>query len=196
MTLSNLRTALAVVVLLTVAAASSAEGEGAWKQLEGSAWIADGSAKAARVVYVFTDPNCPFCAKLWADARPWVASGKVELRHVIVGILTPTSRAKAAALLTDRNPSQALAAYEGLHAPGTAKALAAGQRPQPLGDEGLKPMASIPAQTAEKLDANARLMASFGLPATPGLVWRDAKGAIHERAGAADSILPEIFGPR
>ena len=192
----NVRAALTFVALLTFAAAPWAQGDGAWKQLERSAWIADGSPEAARVVYVFTDPNCPFCAKLWADARPWVASGKIQLRHVIVGILTPTSPAKAAALLSDRNPVQALAAYEGLHAPDTAKALAAGSRPRPLGDEGLKPMSSIPAQIAEKLNANARLMASFGLPATPGLVWRDAKGAIQKRAGAPDSVLPEIFGPR
>ena len=81
-------------------------GEAAWKQLEASRWIADGNSSAPRIIYVFTDPNCPFCAKLWADARPWVDSGKVQLRHVIVGILTPTSRGKAATLLTDKNPSK------------------------------------------------------------------------------------------
>ena len=193
MTRSNFLAALAFVALLALPAAPFAQGAGAWEELERSAWIADGSPEAARVVYVFTDP---FCAKLWADARPWVASGKVQLRHVIVGILSPTSPGKAAALLGDKDPARALAAYEGLHAPAMAKALAEGARPRPLGDEGLSPMASIPARIAEKLDANARLMASFGLPATPGLVWRDAKGAIHARAGAPDSVLPEILGPR
>jgi thiol:disulfide interchange protein DsbG len=85
---------------------------GIWKQLEASHWIADGQAKAPRSVYVFTDPNCPYCNKFWADARPWVDSGKVTLRHIMVGILTPTSAAKAAALLADKNPSAALAAHE------------------------------------------------------------------------------------
>ena len=171
-------------------------GEGAWKQLEASRWIPDGSATAPRIVYIFTDPNCPYCAKLWADARPWVNSGKVQLRHVIVGILTPTSRAKAATLLTERNPAQSLGAYEGLHAPITAKTMSAGDRPRPLGDEGLAPMAHIPAKTAAQLDTNARLMASLGLAATPGVVWRDAAGAIHKRAGAPAASLPDIFGPR
>ena len=46
---------------------------------------------APGTVYVFTDPNCPYCSKFWADARPWVDSGAVVLRHVMVGILTPTS---------------------------------------------------------------------------------------------------------
>lgn len=196
MTRSNFLAALAFVGLLAFPSAPWAQGDDAWKQLERSAWIADGRPEAARVVYVFTDPNCPFCAKLWADARPWVASGKVQLRHVIVGILTSTSPAKAAALLAAKDPVRALAAYEGMHAPAMAKALAEGARPRPLGDEGLTPMATIPPKIAEKLEANARLMSSFGLPATPGVVWRDAKGAIHRHAGAEDSVLPEILGPR
>ena len=66
----------------------------AWRQLEASHWIADGR-DGARVVYVFTDPNCPYCNKLWSEARPRVAAGKIQLRHVIVGILTPTRPGKA-----------------------------------------------------------------------------------------------------
>ena len=170
-------------------------GEATWKQLEGSRWIADGRLTAPRIVYVFTDPNCPFCAKLWADARPWVDGGKVQLRHIIVGILTPTSRAKAAALLNDKNPSGALAEYEKLHAPTAVTGVSSG-KPRPLGDAGLKQLASIPASTTSQLDANERLMALLGLQATPGIVWRDAKGAIQKRAGAPDSSLPDIFGPK
>ena len=50
-----------------------------WSQVERSTWIADGSDKAPKIVYVLTDPNCPYCNKLWSDARPWVDSGKVQL---------------------------------------------------------------------------------------------------------------------
>lgn len=39
-----------------------------WGQVEKSHWIADGSGKAPRIVYVLTDPNCPYCNKLWSDA--------------------------------------------------------------------------------------------------------------------------------
>jgi thiol:disulfide interchange protein DsbG len=46
--------------------------------LQNSSWIADGSIGARRVVYVFTDPNCPYCNKFWAEARPWVQAGKVS----------------------------------------------------------------------------------------------------------------------
>lgn len=171
-------------------------GESAWKALESSRWIADGKADAPRIVYVFTDPNCPFCAKLWQDARPWVDSGKVQLRHVIVGILTPTSTGKAAALLSARDPSAALQAYESAHAPATASAIAAGARPKPLPDTALKPLTTIAPDIAAQLDANAKLMTSLGMQATPGVVWRDASGAIHKRTGAPDSVLTEILGPK
>ena len=169
--------------------------DGVWRQLEKSRWIADGRDTAARTVYVFTDPNCPYCNKLWADARPWVDAGKVQLRHVMVGILTPTSVGKAAALLNDKNPVAALAAYEREHVAANAKTLASGQ-PRPLADGGLKPLSNVPAALQAQLDANAKMMASFGLQATPALVWRDDKGAIQMSQGAPEAGLASIFGPR
>lgn len=168
---------------------------GAWQQLEASHWIEDGRKGAPRVVYVFTDPNCPFCNKFWADARPWVDSGKVVLRHVMVGILTPTSAGKAAALLADKDPAAALLAYERGHAAGNVKSLASG-RPRPLADDGLKPLANIPAEIGGKLAANERLMASLGLQATPAMVWRDAAGTVQMRTGAPPSALATVLGPR
>ncbi len=167
--------------------------DGPWRQLEASHWIADGRSDA-RTVYVFTDPNCPYCNKLWSDARPWVDAGKVQLRHVIVGILTPTSAGKAAALLASKDPAAMLAAYEGKNAPATASALAGG-RPRPLGDGALKPLLNIaPAQQAQ-LDANERLMATLGLQATPAIAWRDEKGALRVLQGLPEGGLAMILGP-
>ena len=48
-----------------------------WQTLESSHWIVDGSASAKRVVYTFTDPNCPYCRQFWQNARPWVDAGEV-----------------------------------------------------------------------------------------------------------------------
>ena len=166
-----------------------------WGQLEKSHWIADGREGAPRMVYVFTDPNCPYCNKLWADARPWVDAGKLQLRHVMVGILTPTSAGKAAALLGATDPVAALDAHERGHVASNAKTLASG-RPKPLGDEGVKPLASVPPALAAQLDANAKLMASYGLRATPALVWKDVRGGVQMRQGAPEADLAAIFGPR
>lgn len=166
-----------------------------WGQLEKIHWIADGRVNALTTVYVFTDPNCPYCNKLWADTRPWVDAGKLQLRHVMVGILTPTSAGKAAALLGARDPAVALDVHERGHVVSNAKTLATG-RPKPLGDEGVKPLAVIPTAIAPQLDANARLMDSYGLRSTPALAWKDARGAIQMRQGPPEADLPAIFGPR
>lgn len=166
--------------------------DAAWKQLETARWIEDGRKDAPRTVYVFTDPNCPFCNRFWADARPWVDSGKVQLRHVMVGVLTPTSSGKAAALLAAKDPAAALAAYERSHAAREK----AGGRPRPLDDQGLKPLADIPPAIATQLAGNEKLMGALGVQATPALVWRDAEGAVQVRTGAPAASLPAILGPR
>src|SRR5699024_10065809 len=57
------------------------QAEKAWGQLESSHWVRDGNKDAKVIVYEFTDPNCPFCHKFWEAAKPWVASGKVQIRH-------------------------------------------------------------------------------------------------------------------
>jgi thiol:disulfide interchange protein DsbG len=176
-------------------AVGGAMGASAWSRLQQSHWIADGTPKAPRTVYVFTDPNCPYCNRFWADARPWVDAGKVQLRHVMVGILTPTSAGKAAALLKSSDPAAALATYERNQVGPTAKAMEAG-RPRPLDDAGLKPLAAIPPTTQAQLDANAALMANLGLQATPAMAWRDAAGALKTRTGAPSSALSEVLGPR
>ncbi len=43
-----------------------------WAKLEASAWVRDGKADAPRVVYTFSDANCPYCHNFWEAARPWV----------------------------------------------------------------------------------------------------------------------------
>ncbi|MGH8465021.1 MAG: thiol:disulfide interchange protein DsbG, partial [Pseudomonas sp.] len=36
-----------------------------WAKMEKSNWIADGKADAPRIVYLFSDPNCPYCNMFW-----------------------------------------------------------------------------------------------------------------------------------
>jgi thiol:disulfide interchange protein DsbG len=166
-----------------------------WKELEGSHWISDGHADASRIVYVFTDPNCPYCSRFWADARPWVDSGKVQLRHIIIGILAPSSPAKAEALLSDKNPSSLFSAYEAARAQALGKTVAS-TRSNAKPDE-LLTIAETPSPLVGRwIEANDELMAKLGLNGTPGVVWRDTHGAIQRRAGVPDALLPEILGAR
>ena len=65
-----------------------------WTKLEASAWVRDGKADAPRVIYTFSDANCPYCHKFWEAARPWVDAGKVQLRHIMVGVIREDSPAR------------------------------------------------------------------------------------------------------
>src|SRR5476651_1808193 len=129
-----------------------------WSQMEHSTWIEDGSKTAPKVIYLFSDANCPYCNMFWEQARPWVKAGKVQLRHIMVGIIREDSAAKAAALLTDKDPEAALEKHE-----------------QAGKSSSLKPLASIPKDIQAKLDANMQLMSDLGLSATPSIFYMDDK---------------------
>jgi thiol:disulfide interchange protein DsbG len=148
-------------------------------QLEATSWVLDGKKDATRIVYVFTDPNCPYCHKFWEQARPWVSAGKVQLRHVMVGILRETSPGKAAAILSAADPSAALAEHE--------KNMRAG---------GIKPLEPIPTDEQVALLANQSLMAELGMQATPAIFYEDPEGLLRAKMGApADNDLESILGP-
>ncbi|VFT06006.1 disulfide isomerase/thiol-disulfide oxidase [Pseudomonas aeruginosa] len=115
-----------------------------WQKMEQSAWIADGRADAPRVVYLFSDPNCPYCTMFWEQARPWVDAGKVQLRHIMVGIIREDSEAKSAALLASKDPQKALHDHEQAGKAST-----------------LKPLAKIPAAVRKQLAGNMELMESM-----------------------------------
>jgi thiol:disulfide interchange protein DsbG len=154
--------------------------EKTWGQLEKSRWIADGSKDAKRIVYTFTDPNCPYCNKFWNDARPWIKAGKVQVRHIMVGIIKDSSSGKAAALLSAPDPQAALNQHELQHANG-----------------GIKPLANIPADIRTQLDSNQKLMQQLGFFATPTIFYKDADGNLQTVQGAPRAeMLTAVLGPR
>ncbi|UUQ65904.1 thiol:disulfide interchange protein DsbG [Pseudomonas fuscovaginae UPB0736] len=151
-----------------------------WGEMEKSNWIEDGKQDAPRIVYLFSDPNCPYCNMFWEQARPWVESGKVQLRHIMVGIIREDSPAKAAALFAAKDPQQALHDHE-----------KAGKA------SSLKPLAKIPADLQAKLDANTKLMDELEVSATPAIFYLDANGELQQQQGAPSAdLLVKILGPK
>jgi len=151
-----------------------------WKQLEGSTWVADGVKNAPRVIYTFTDPNCPYCNKFWNDARPWVTTGKVQVRHIMVAILGPSSPGKAAAILSAPDPQAALTQHQQQH-----------------GSGGMKPLAQISPKVRAQLDANQQLMQQLGFSGTPATLYKDADGNLQNVEGAPSAeMLSRVLGPR
>lgn len=190
-----LAVALLVFAPAFAQAAMPAVTEAQWKALEESHWVEDGHASAPRTIYMFTAPNCPYCNKLWTDARPWVDAGKVRIRRVLVGILTPTSNGKAATLLSSPSPAKALADYEKGQGFSTAQMIASG-KVHALSADVLQPLAAIPPRVQSALDANKSLMLSFGLEATPAVVWRDERGQFQILQGIAPEDESRVFGSR
>jgi thiol:disulfide interchange protein DsbG len=151
-----------------------------WSALKSSAWVREGKRDAPRIVYEFTDANCPYCHQLWQRLRPWIKSGKVQVRHVIVGIIGKDSPNKAATIFTAASPEAALEKNE--------RTFAAG---------GIAPAKVVPEAARRKLDANLKLMQELGIRGTPGIVFRDEQGQLHSMAGLPpDAEMTTIFGPQ
>jgi thiol:disulfide interchange protein DsbG len=151
-----------------------------WTRLDGSAWVRDGRADAPRVVYTFSDANCPYCHRFWEAARPWVDSGKVQLRHVMVGVIREDSPAKAAAILGAPNPSAVFL-----------------QNEHDFSKGGIKPAATITPALANKLDANQVLMVELGFQGTPGILFHDAQGMVQRVSGMPQGEdMEKVMGPR
>ncbi|PLC50879.1 thiol:disulfide interchange protein DsbG [Pollutimonas subterranea] len=152
----------------------------AWADLESATWVLDGKADAPRVIYTFTDANCPYCHLFWEAARPWVDAGKVQLRHLLVGLIKEDSPTKAAAILGASDRSAALRENEVKYDQG-----------------GITPAKSVPEDVQRTLDDNQMLMLSMGFRGTPGIIVRDGEGLIQKYNGMPQQgVLAEVLGPR
>lgn len=148
-----------------------------WEKLSNSNWIADGSDKAEQIIYVFTDPSCPYCKRLWKDARPWVDAGKIQLRHVMVGTLGESSQKKAAYLLSAKDPAAALKGNESGKSP--AKEI------------------KVESKQLQQIESNQELMRMLGVNGTPAVLQLDDTGMMQLHPGAPQGEqLLELFGPR
>lgn len=153
---------LLLILASGVAAAHVQEGlsPGITKRLARADWIAEGAKEPRRVVYVFTDPECPYCHELWKNLQSANAPG-AQIRYLMVAVIKPSSRGKAAAIL---------------EAPDRAAALAENERRANKG--GIAVKANLSPATSETLSVHAALMNSLGIYATPALVYDGVDGRV------------------
>jgi Protein-disulfide isomerase len=148
-----------------------------WDDLAKASWIAEGSTHPQRIVYVFTDTECPYCHKLWQATQPMLAAGSVQVRHIIVAVIAPASRHRAAAILDARDPAAALRLHEST-----------------FEHSAVQPEAKVPPATATRIAANTALMEKLGIEGTPATVYRDANGSLRILAGLPPvDVLRRIF---
>lgn len=170
-----------------VAAVRIALSKGVMEQLAGTTWIADGGTDASRVIYVFTDLNCESCFKFWLDARPWIDSGKVQLRHILVGLRGSESAARIAGVLASANPSSTFLRQV------DECAMRAARPHLPWAFQCEMPAAAATQDAQRKLDANMRALRQFGFNELPALVWIDGHGELRKQIGVPEETLVRIF---
>lgn len=152
---------------------------GLMQRLDRAKWIASGSKSAERVVYVFTDPECPFCNDLWKALRT-ARAPDVQIRYLLVAVIDADSRGKDAAILESKDPAATLEKQEHAYDHG-----------------GIPPKPAVQPQTSEAISANEALMAALQIYGTPGLVFLDEHNQLKVFAGMPDAAqLRSIVGKR
>lgn len=152
-----------------------------FQRLEKATYVTEGTAHAPKgVVYVFVDPNCPYCHFTWRALQPYEAAG-LQVRWIPVATLGPTSLPKAIEVLAAADKTAAFKAMEANHG-------------KPWSPSAQSAETSHPAQVAA-LRQNGELMDAFGISGTPGVIWRDKQGKVQVKAGMPRlSELPAITG--
>ncbi|MCW8194744.1 thiol:disulfide interchange protein DsbG [Proteobacteria bacterium 005FR1] len=145
-----------------------------WDSFAEQHWIAEGDPNAEKVVYVFTDPNCPFCAAFWEQAQPHLKQGGVQLRHIMVGMLREDSPQKAATILAAANPAKALAKHE-----------------RTMKKGGLAADPKVPQRFLDQVNENTRFMRDLNIGATPTVVFKDTQGRVQQIQGLPSDSLME-----
>ncbi|MGH8161591.1 MAG: thiol:disulfide interchange protein DsbG [Gammaproteobacteria bacterium] len=149
-----------------------------FRNLESRHWIAEGAKHPRRIVYVFLDPNCPYCWMLWKAVQKYYKQG-VQARYVPVAILGGSSLGKAAAILAAKDPRKALRKNES----GFAHHSGA-----------ITPLKKIPDKLKDEIGRNNALFLRFGFNGTPAMVWKNSEGAVKTADGLPqDRTLAEIL---
>ncbi|WP_266002006.1 thiol:disulfide interchange protein DsbG [Microbulbifer thermotolerans] len=153
----------------------------AWRALEKAEWVREGSAGAPVIVYTFTDPNCPFCHRFHRAARPWIEAGRVQLRHILVGIIKQDSLPKAATILGAEDPGAALR-----------------ENQEKYGSGGIAVVPKRVEAYSDTIRENNALMSSLDLHATPSTYYKGPNGQIFMKQGAPDEdeLVKMMGGPR
>lgn len=145
-------------------AQSAKQAEGVLANIAKATFIAEGSGK--RALYIFFDPNCPFCHALDKKLRAFVGKEDVQFRWIPLGMLTASSLPKAAAILQAPDPLQAFHKNEDDYD------FAANGQP----GGGIEPAVSITPKVRAELAANLALYNSEKLFGVPVVIWSKADG--------------------
>jgi thiol:disulfide interchange protein DsbG len=160
-------------------AAPGGSAAGLMQRLDRAHWISAGAKSPGRIVYVFTDPNCPYCNDLWKAMRT-ARAPDVQVRYLLVAVINAESRGKDAAILESADPAASLEKDERSYDNG-----------------GIAPKSSLQPETAETISINEALMSGLHIFGTPGIVYLGGPNEVKVFAGMPDAEqLRSIVGKR
>lgn len=123
----------------------------------------------ARTLYVFADPNCIFCHKLYQQTKPLVDAGKLQVKWIMVAVLGPNSLGRAVSILDAKDGAAALAHNEAHF--------------DVANEQGGAPIGQPDAALAGVLDANRKAMFALGSSGTPTVIYRGQDGTLVSHQG-------------
>jgi len=141
-----------------------------WQRLGQAHWLLDGKKDAPRIIYLFTDPFCPYCRQFWQEARPAVDAGKVQIRTLLVGVIKPDSQAMAAAILSALDPAKTWRDYE-----------------QSGGKVAPEVFSAIAPDKQKILSDNKKILIDLGASATPAIYYMNDNKQLQQVVGLPNS---------
>jgi len=181
----NPKALLFLAATMLSSTAMAATNSSLWDLLAKTDYIQVGTS--GPIAYDFFDPNCPYCAMTYKAEQPYIRTGELRIRYVPVGFITPESLAKAAAILTSKNP---------------AIALALNFQPMPKAAQGaIPPLAHVPLRVKFAILANQDILAKVGIQIVPDLFYQTKQGRLEIIRGifppyvlqdVADGTVPQV----
>jgi len=120
--------------------------------------IIQGSTSAPHGLFVIVDPNCIFCHRLYDKLIPMIASGKLSVKWIVTGLIKPSSKSKAYAILAAKDPLKALAENEK-------------HFNEAVEEGGITPLNTPPAKIKAAVAANEAFMKQHNLSGTPVIIY-------------------------
>ena len=139
----------------------------AWEAFEKANYFIEGDENAPNVLYTFTDPFCPYCRKFHEAMKPYVDEGRVQLRHLMVGIIREASPAIAATIIGSEDPYATFLEHM-----------------RTIDDGGIMMDGTAMRRGQALMRHNQSIMRSLGLSATPATFYKDRHGVVQVVQGA------------
>lgn len=138
-----------------------------------------GAMMSNQVVYVFFDPQCPHCGHLWNASRP--LHSKLRFVWIPVAWINAASLTQGAALLTAADPLARMTEHE--------TALLAGSG-------GISASASVAPAIEQSIQANTKLLNSFGAESVPFIVAKHAASGqtVYNQGALTTAALASFLG--